>query len=176
MQDEELRDMEKNFTENLRGKIAKLTQEELKEKIINFLEQNIICTLATCVNNVPRSTPLRYRAKGLTIYVFTEGGGKVKNIKQNPKVSVSLYGAYSGFQSVKCLQIWGEAEIISPEDGERYLEGKRVINMGAREDLKKLGIADLKHKMKLIKIETHRARYLSFPEGIINQVLMVKGD
>jgi hypothetical protein len=30
--------------------------------------------------------------------------------------------------------------------------------------------------MKLIKIETHKARYLSFPEGIINQVLTVKED
>ena len=176
MENEQTKELEKTFTDNLKGRIKKVPQDELRDIITNFLETNIICTLATCSNNIPRSTPLRYRAKGLTIYFFTEGGGKVNNIRENPRVSVSLYGEYSGFQSVRCLQIWGEAKIIEPEDEKEYNEGKEVLNMGQRDDLKKLGMANIQHRMKLIKIETHNARYLSFPEGIINQVLTVKED
>ena len=163
--------LEEDFVESLKIKKKKLSQEELKKEIINFLDENVICTLATCSNNIPRSTPLRYRNKGLTIYVFAEGGMKIKNIMENPHVSVSLYGEYSGIQSVKGLQLWGRAEIINPEDGERYREAKRIVNIEGREDLKNLGIKNIRPDMKAIKIEVERARYLNFPEGILNQIL-----
>lgn len=165
--------LEEDFIENLKIEKKRLTQEELEEKIVEFLAENKICTLATCSNNIPRSTPVRYRSRDLTIYILTEGGMKVKNIRENPNVSVSLYGDYSGFQSVRGLQIWGKAGIIDPEEKEKYLEARRVINVEEREDLKKLGIKDVRPNMKIIKIEIERARYLSFPEGILNQILTV---
>ena len=167
--------LEEDFVENLNVKKKKLTQDELKKKIVECLADNKICTLATCLNNIPRSTPLRYRSKDLTIYILTEGGMKVKNIRGNPSVSVSLYGDYSGFQSVKGLQIWGKAEIIDPKEGDKYPQAREIINVEEREDLKKLGIKDVRPDMKIIKIETERARYLSFPEGILNQILTVSG-
>ncbi|MBW2221301.1 MAG: pyridoxamine 5'-phosphate oxidase family protein [Deltaproteobacteria bacterium] len=165
--------LEEDFVENLKIEKKKLTRDELKKKIVEFLAGNKICTLATCLNNIPRSTPLRYRSKDLTIYILTEGGMKVKNIRENPAVSVSLYGDYSGFQSVKGLQIWGKAEIIDPEEGDKYRKARKLINVEEREDLKKLGIKDVRPDMKIIKIETERARFLSFPEGILNQILTV---
>ncbi len=168
--------LEEDFVENLKIEKKKLTRDELKKKIVEFLAGNKICTLATCLNNIPRSTPLRYRSKDLTIYILTEGGMKVKNIRENPAVSVSLYGDYSGFQSVKGLQIWGKAEIIDPEEGDKYRKARKIINVEEREDLKKLGIKDVRPDMKIIKIETERARYLSFPEGILNQILTVGKD
>ena len=167
--------IEKDFIEKLKIKKKVFTQDELKKKIIEFLEEHKICTLATCSNNIPRSTPVRYRSRGLTIYILAEGGMKIKNIMENPNVSISLYGDYSGFQSVRGLQIWGKAEIINPEDGDRYVEARRIVNLEEREDLRKLGIKDIRPEMKAIKIEIERARYLSFPEGIINQILTVKG-
>ena len=165
--------LERDFIEKLKVRKRRLTHDELKKKITEFLEENKICTLATCSNNIPRSTTVRYRSKDLTIYILTEGGMKVKNIRENPSVSVSLYGDYSGFQSVRGLQIWGKAEIINPEDKERYLEVRKVINVEEREDLKQMGIKDVRPDMKVIKIEIERARYLSFPEGILNQILTV---
>lgn len=165
--------LEEDFIKYLKVTRKKLTHDELKKRIIKFLEEHKICTLASCSDNIPRSTPVRYRSKGLTLYILTEGGMKVKNIMKNPHVSVSLYGDYSGFQSVKGLQVWGRAEIIDPENRERYREARRIINVEEREDLKKLGLT-VRPEMKIIKIETERARYLSFPEGILNQALTVK--
>jgi nitroimidazol reductase NimA-like FMN-containing flavoprotein (pyridoxamine 5'-phosphate oxidase superfamily) len=167
------RQLEKDFIEMLKGKIKKLSKDELRECITNFLRENCICTLATCSNNIPRSTIVRYRSKDLTIYVLTEGGGKIKNIRENPKVSASICGEYSGFQSVKGLQVWGKAEIIDPKDTEKYAETRKILNPEDREDLKNAGINNIPD-MYIIKIDIERARYLNFSEGILNQVLTVK--
>ncbi|MEI6125246.1 MAG: pyridoxamine 5'-phosphate oxidase family protein [Pseudomonadota bacterium] len=161
--------LEKDFVGQLKARITKLSPEELKERIIKFIGDNVLCTLATCADNVPRSTIVRYRSKDLTIYISTEGGGKLKNIRENPQVSLSICGSYTGFLSVTGLQAWGKAEIISPKDTVRYQETRGLMRIADREDLKS---ADLKHipDMYILKIDITRARYLSFPEGLLNQV------
>jgi hypothetical protein len=92
---------------------------------------------------------------------------------ENPRVSVSLYGAYSGFESVKGLQLWGTASIIEPDEGNSYREACATVDLEGREDLKKLGIEKMQHNMKAIKIVVERARYLNIAEGIFNQILRV---
>ena len=164
--------LEADFVTRAKGRVTRLAPEELKEKIKTFLKNHRICTLATCSQGIPRSTPVRYRSKDFIIYIFTEGGGKVKNILDNPNVSVSLYGNYSGFQSVAGLQLWGKAEIITPGDGKRYEEAKKIIRMEERADLKKIDLQGMK-PMDVIKIKVKRARYLDFPKGILNQSVTV---
>ncbi|MCX8043551.1 MAG: pyridoxamine 5'-phosphate oxidase family protein [Desulfobacterota bacterium] len=163
------RRLAQDFVKKLKGRIKKLDPEALRRRIVRFLEENVICTLATCSNNEPRSTIVRYCSRDLTVYVLTEGGGKVKNIKENPLVSLSVCGPYDGFQSVMGLQAWGTAELIAPRDGERYYAIRKEINPEAREDLKQAGVQKVPD-MYIIKIQITRARFLSFPEGIINQV------
>ncbi len=163
--------IEKDFEDILKRDAAKLTDEELKKKIEQFLDKNRICALATCTDNVPRSTPVRYRSKGLSIYIITEGGGKIRNLMKNPSVSVSLFGEYSGFQSVKGLQIWGDAEIIAPNNKEAHAEAIKVLELKERDDLKEINVKEVRQDMYIIKINTKRARYLDFPEGILNQTL-----
>ncbi len=165
--------LEKNFVQKLKINKKQLPPEELKKRIVSFLEENVICTLATCSNNIPRSTTLRYRSRGLTLYILAEGGMKIKNIMENPRVSVSLYGPYSGFESVKGLQLWGTASIIEPDEGTSYREAVTTVDLEGREDLKKLGIEKMQHNMKAIKIVVERARYLNIEEGIFNQILHV---
>jgi hypothetical protein len=173
MEKEYDKQLEKDYVEKLKGTVNKLAPEELKEKITKFLSNHRICTLATCSQGIPRATPVRYRSKDLTLYIFTEGGGKVKNLTDNPNVSVSIVGNYAGFQSVTGLQLWGTAEIIKPHDGLTYEESRRIINLESRGDLKKLDLSTMK-PMDVIKITVKRARYLNFPEGILNQVLIVR--
>jgi len=181
MSDERLNDMEKDYNEKLendfvsllKGKIRRLTQEELKDRIIRFLQEQKICTLATCAGNIPRSTPVRYRSRGLTVYILTEGGGKVKNIRDNPNVSLSIVGEYTGFQSVTGLQAWGKAVVIKPRDAALYEEAKTIMNLEERQDLKNMNLQQIRTPMDIIKIEIEKARFLSFPEGILNQVLTV---
>lgn len=181
MDDERLKNMEKNYSKKLeknflaqlKGNIRLLNENELREKIIQFLKEHTICTLATCAKNIPRSTPVRYQSHGLDIFILTEGGGKLKNIMENHNVSVSLVGDYSGFQSVTGLQLWGTAEIIKPRDGQRYDDAWALMKLEEREDLKKMKIKAVPKGMCIIKIKVHTARFLCFPEGILNQTLTV---
>ena len=167
------RRLEKDFAEQLKRHVKKVSKDELRQRIIAFLQQEVICSLATCSDDMPRATVVRYRSHDLTVYIHSEGGGKIKNIRANPNVSISICGPYSGFQSVKGLQAWGRAEIIDPQkDREIYLQALAIINPAAREDLKSIGLQRIPD-MYIIKIDITRARYLDFPEGILNQVLTI---
>jgi nitroimidazol reductase NimA-like FMN-containing flavoprotein (pyridoxamine 5'-phosphate oxidase superfamily) len=166
--------LEENYLAILKGKVRHLSADELKVRIIKFLREQKICTLATCVNNIPRSTPVRYRSHGLTLYILTEGGGKVQNIRKNNAVSVSIVGEYSGFKSVTCLQLWGTAEIIDPRGGQKYEEARKEMHLEEREDLQQIKVKNIRTEMYVIKISPEKARFLSFPEGILNQTLNIR--
>ncbi len=165
---------ETDYKKIIKGKIQEPTKEELEEHIKKYLSSRLICSLATCSNNLPRSTVVRYRSKGLALYILTEGGKKIKNIKENPNVAISIYGDYTGFQSVNGLQIWGVAEIIVPEDREKYSEALDVLKTDEREDLKEMGAANMEIKMYALKINIKKARYLNLPGGIINKTLEIE--
>ena len=82
-----------------------------------------------------------------------------------------MVGEYTGFQSVTGLQVWGKAVIIKPQDGPLYEEARRIMNLEERQDLKQMNLKAIRTPMDIIKIEVEKARFLSFPEGILNQVL-----
>jgi hypothetical protein len=114
---------------------------------------------------------VRFGHRDLTIFILTEGGGKLQNIKENPNVCFSVYGTYSGFRSCRGIQLWGTAEILNPSDKKTYMPAFETLNLEERPDLKKLDIGDVRMDMPIIRIAPERIRYLSVPEGILNQEL-----
>ncbi len=87
--------------------------------------------LATCSGKDPRATVLEYFNEGMTIYIYGEPGGKIANIKRNPKISAVVYeqpldhGAYQ-----RSLQLFGTAELITAKDRPRLFWTKiRKWNM-----------------------------------------------
>jgi nitroimidazol reductase NimA-like FMN-containing flavoprotein (pyridoxamine 5'-phosphate oxidase superfamily) len=160
---------EKKLASMLPAKPQKLSREELKKEILQFIRKHKICTLATSAEDMPRSTPVRYRSKGMTIYVFAEGGGKIANLRKNPNISVSLYGAYKGFKSVKGLQMWGKAEIIEQKEKGKFAEAQKLWETQKRKDIDQSIRSTIPSVMKAIKITVSEARYLNFEKGIINQ-------
>jgi len=181
MTDEKLSREEEEFNQQTREEFAEvfqkqeasLTDEELRKRALRFLHNQVVGTLATCFDNEPRSTPVRYRCQGFAIYILTEGGGKVRNIRENNKVSFSLYGKYAGFRTVRGMQLWGTAEIIEPKDKENYSKAFEIMKLQEREDLKKVGIEEVQPGMAIIKITPNRVRYLNVPEGILNREIML---
>ncbi|MCP4714357.1 MAG: hypothetical protein GY868_04495, partial [Deltaproteobacteria bacterium] len=55
---------------------------------------------------------------------------------------------------------------------ETYSEIKEFFNLGERPDIKQTGITDIPD-MFVIKIELKQLRFLCFPEGILNQELIL---
>jgi len=160
---------EQNLASMLPTKPRKLTKEELGREILQFIRKHKICTLATCSENIPRSTPVRYLSKRMTIYVFAEGGGKMENLRKNPNISLSIYGAYKGFASVKGLQMWGKAEIIEQKEKEKFAEAQKLWETQKRKDIDQSIRSTIPSVMKALKITIEKARYLNFEKGIINQ-------
>ena len=81
--------------------------------------------LATCHNNIPRATTLEFFNEGLTLYIFAEPGGKIANIKRNPRVSAAIYQQPLDHAVVqKSLQIFGTATLINMKNSPRVFRSK----------------------------------------------------
>lgn len=135
-----------------------LSIEDLKKRIINFLESTNMCVLATCSSDVPRATPIEYRSEGLTIYFVGEPGTKLRNMAENSKVSIGVFLPYEGWDSAKGAQITGRAKII-PRDN--VAEFKRGLNAYKWERAaKEIGIKELPKTVELIRVDPEKIEFI----------------
>jgi nitroimidazol reductase NimA-like FMN-containing flavoprotein (pyridoxamine 5'-phosphate oxidase superfamily) len=126
-----------------------ISREELEKEILAFLDTTCCIpdlnpgphscgtihrtslVLATSHDDEPRATPLEFFHEGFTLYVFGEPGGKIANIKRNPRVCAAIYEQpldHSKLQ--RSLQVWGNAQLISVRnDKKTYMEKINKWNM-----------------------------------------------
>lgn len=90
----------------------KLDDFKLKSEIENYLEKHNTCTLATGYDDYVRATPIEYIYYKDNFYFITEGGYKFNGILQNSNVSIAIYDEYTGMNSLKGLQVTGQATLI----------------------------------------------------------------
>jgi hypothetical protein len=121
----------------------KKTKSQIKKDIISFLDKTSggidpkpgkhscgmlhrnALVLATSYRDTPRATVLEFFNEGLTIYIFGEPGGKIANLKRNPKVSAVIYEQpldHGKFQ--RSLQIFGSAELINVRNNSKIFNTK----------------------------------------------------
>jgi nitroimidazol reductase NimA-like FMN-containing flavoprotein (pyridoxamine 5'-phosphate oxidase superfamily) len=138
--------------------------------LLKFIKRNEVLHLCTSKNDTPRSTPVGYKSRGLTFYIFSEGGGKFSNFKKNKQVAFSIAEPYKlaeGFWGYKGLQAWGEAAVYSrKEHTELFEKAFKQMNMvvgGRKMQLKNLA-PEFNHKINVI--EPKRIRYTNPTEGI----------
>lgn len=103
----------------MEGNERKLPGEELEEYIMEFLQKQNMCVLCTSKDNVPKATPIEYYSERTTLYMIADQGTKITNIQSNQNVSVGIFAPYTGWLSVKGVQITGKARIIGEDDPER---------------------------------------------------------
>jgi len=143
---------------------AKLPEDKLKERILNFLKEQTMCVIATCKDNVPRATPLEYFSEGTTLYIAPDPGTKLVNIAANPKVSIGIYNYVhpdwpaGDWKRTKGVQISGEAKLLTPDDPE-YAHAIEVYNW--EPFFKALGrtLADGPKPERMIKVEAKKIEY-----------------
>jgi hypothetical protein len=164
------RKLEIDFVNMLKGTVRHPDPDDLRVRLAKFLRNNSIGTLATCSEDLPRATPVRYKSYDVDIYILTEGGGKIFNIRRNPLVSFSVHGRYAGFTTCRCIQLWGRASIIEQGDAD-YDQAYDSMGLGTRPDLSAVDLAAVQAGMCIIKIVPQRARILNLPAGILNAEL-----
>jgi len=95
------------------------TRSELEAEIIDYLRKNQPCTLATCGSDGrPRVSVVDYVNDGLAIYIFSEGGGKFKNLAENNKIAVGIGTSARTITSVRGANITGIAEVFTEDQPE----------------------------------------------------------
>ena len=76
-------------------KLKKMPEDILKKEIREFLNDRKILVLCTSSNKIPRATPMDFymdkKSDDFIIYVGPAPGRKVKNIEENPIVSIGIY-------------------------------------------------------------------------------------
>ncbi len=106
--------------------------------------------LATSYKDTPRATALEFFNEGLTIYIFGEPGGKIANIKRNPRVSAYIYEQPLDHARLqKSLQIFGTAELINIRNNPRLFRTKaRKWNLYAAAEKIMAPVLKVKHVSK----------------------------
>jgi len=81
--------------------------------------------LATTYKDMPRATGLEFFNEGLTLYVLGVPGGKIANIKRNPRVSAFIYEQPMDHSKTQpSLQLFGMAELITVRSNPRLFKAK----------------------------------------------------
>ena len=81
--------------------------------------------LATSAKDEPRATVLEFFNEGLTLYIFGEPGGKIANIKRNPRVSAVIYEQPLDHSKLQTsLQIFGKASLINIRNNPKLYRAK----------------------------------------------------
>jgi len=131
---------------------------ELEKRFIEFLKEQNMCVLATCSNDVPRATPIEYHSKGTTMYFVGEPGTKLKNIKNNPNVSIGIFLPYIGWDSAKGAQITGKAKIIPKKNAAEFEEG--LVAYQWKKTASELGIKTFPDTVELVKVEPEKIEFI----------------
>lgn len=115
----------------------------LEKEIRAFLNKRKVLVLCTCLNNIPRATPMDFYMDkshfNYNIYVGLAPGRKVTNIEQNPIVSIGIYSPLDSGK-IQGMQITteGEKNLIFLREGDPEYEKAQRIVRGKRKLILKI--------------------------------------
>ena len=145
-----------------------MPEEDLKAAIRDFLDSRKILVLCTCSDNIPRATPMDFymdkNSDDFNIYIGPAPGRKVKNIEENPNVSIGIYtpmdtGKIQGMQ----ITASGKEKLVFLREGDKDFDVVQKIVRGRR----KLILKIIPDKIELLDYEFikkgySRLQYLEF--------------
>lgn len=114
-----------------------MLEKDLIQEIREFLRVRKVLVLCTCSNNIPRATPMDFYMEksqdNFHIYVGLAPGRKVKNIEENPIVSIGIYtpmdtGKIQGMQ----ITATGKERLIFLKEGDNEFKKAQNIVRGRR--------------------------------------------
>ena len=118
-----------------------MPKEKLKKEILNFLNNRKVLVLCTCSNNIPRATPMDFYTEkdSFNIYVGPAPGRKVKNMEENPNISIGIYTPLSE-SKIQGMQITatGKERLIFLKEGDEEFKKAQKIVRGRRKLILKI--------------------------------------
>lgn len=144
------------------------TGPDLEREIVDYLSKNQPCTLATCGRNgEAHVSVVDYVNDGLTLYIFSEGGEKFKNIAENNRVGVGIGTSARTITSVRGLNIQGTAEVFG-DDSEVFQKAFPLFQPLIDDFEQRTGApAEFPPGMvRIIRVQPHRMVYFHYYRGI----------
>ena len=118
-----------------------MPKEKLKKEILNFLNNRKVLVLCTCSNNIPRATPMDFYTEkdSFNIYIGPAPGRKVKNMEENPNISIGIYTPLSE-SKIQGMQITatGKERLIFLKEGDEEFKKAQKIVRGRRKLILKI--------------------------------------
>jgi hypothetical protein len=115
--------------------------DELRKEVRNFLNKRKVLVLCTSSKNIPRATPMDFYTEkdSFNIYVGPAPGRKVKNIEENPIVSIGIYTPMSEGK-IQGMQITasGKERLIFLKEGDEEFKKAQKIVRGRRKLILKI--------------------------------------
>lgn len=97
--------------------------DELEEKIIKFLAEHDVATIAVSDGKNPSAHTMYYASHGLHVYFMTDPQSKKVHILQaNPQISLTVDHLSDGWRGVKGIQAFGRVNIVRTPDAPRIEE------------------------------------------------------
>ena len=127
---------------------------ELLAAAEEYILANNTCALATACGEFVRCTPIEYGYRGGAFYLFSEGGEKFRALEYNKNVCLAVFDRYTGFGSLRGMQVTGTAELVEPFSPD-YLAAAAFKGIPLE------GLRRLPHPMNLIRIVPTRIEMLS---------------
>ena len=119
----------------------KMSEEDLKKEIRNFLDKRKVLVLCTCGNNIPRATPMDFYTEkdSFNIYVGPAPGRKIKNMEENPNISIGIYTPMSEGK-IQGMQITtsGKDRLVFLKEGDEEFKKAQKIVRGKRKLILKI--------------------------------------
>lgn len=135
-----------------------MPEEDLKKEIRTFLDKRKVLVLCTCSNNIPRATPMDFYTEkdNFNIYVGPAPGRKIKNMEENPNISIGIYTPLSEGK-VQGMQITasGKDRLIFLKEGDEGFEKAQKIVRGKR----KLILQIIPEKIELLDYDFIKEGY-----------------
>jgi uncharacterized protein YhbP (UPF0306 family) len=137
-----------------------MPEEDLKKIIRDFLEKRKILVLCTCSDDIPRATPMDFyldkKSNDFNLYVGPAPGRKVKNIEENPNISIGIYtpmdtGKIQGMQ----ITASGKERLVFLREGDEEFDTVQKIVRGKR----KLILKIIPEKIELIDYDFIKEGY-----------------
>jgi len=135
----------------------------IKRQILSLLARHDLLTLATIrADGWPQATTVTYANDGLTLYVMcAKSAQKARNIRNNPRVSLTVDRDYKDWNRIKGLSMGAYAEVVR----ERDEIGRAVALLGRKfKEVAAMDDADLK-AVSIIKITPQVVSVLDYTKG-----------
>jgi len=165
--DEKREQMINHALKNMKIERKHLLRNDLEKEIVDYLSKKQPCSLATCgKDSVPRISVVDYINEGLTIYIFSEGGDKFKNLKENNKVAIGI-GTGSRAIMTRGVNMWGIADVFT-DDTPEFAHGMKLFSPILKDMEKAIGtpIEIPKGMLRMIRVTPTKIVYHHTSKGI----------